>query len=422
MKNPILISGLWTMLKARGRAIWTILVTAFYANSFGNRQKRLKSIGIKKAELILFVISPADLNSPSDSGTYPDKVYSLHELAISLGYRSQIVFHPWIATKKVKNSIPIIRIERIAKNVLTFFKLRLNPEEFRKEGNLRDWWTSIGVLEKIQYCVWRDFLNLTKPKIVFGIDIRESEVFACNTKSIPIYEIMHGTFSKEELPLRRFSRGETKTVEVDMFLTWDSHYSRISEALNIPTKVIGHPNKNYLDIKSIKPNQPVKKALITLGWGYKKSMDPYGILDSDLAEFIPKVVSCGFILIFRLHPVTIARHIRDIRSIRAWFDLNFPGSYISLPENSSLLEDLQSVDIHITHESGAFYEAGLLGVPTIFTGRRGFEAIPKEYINSGGVHFWENKENLGLPDLMISSGKKFGNTLDVNVVTELITR
>jgi hypothetical protein len=409
-------------LKDRYKAIWKIFITNVFASSPSNRLRRSKSKGSSQSELILFVISPADVNSPSNLGRYPDKVYSIYELAIKLGYRSKIVFHPMVATKKVSSSVPIVRIERIARNFSIAFKLLSNSEEFREEDSLRDRWNSLGVLEKIRYYVWKDFLDLTNPKIVFGIDIRESEALACKVKSIPIFEVMHGTFSAEELPLRRFSKGMTRTIQVDMFLTWDSHYSRISEALNVPTKVIGHPNKKYLDAKGIKPDQFNKKVLVTLAWGVEKSKDPFGIIHSGLADIISELKSHSFNLIFRLHPVTTDKHKRSINAIRTWFEFNFPGSHVSLPENSSLLEELQSVHLHITHESSAFYEAGLLGVPTIFTSRRGYEAIPKEYIDTGSIHLWEGNENFRLTDIKISNGEKFGNYFDISIVTELITQ
>ncbi len=407
-------------LKNRLRAIWAIIITNIIASLPGNRFRWSKTNDLDQSDLILFVISPADINTPDSLGRYPDKIYSIYELAIKLGYRSQIVFHPMSATKKVSNSISVFRIENITKNFTTALKLLFSPEEFRKEGSLRDRWKSLGVFEKIQYYVWKDFLDLSNPKIVFGIDIRESEALACKVKSIPIFEVMHGTFSKEELPLRRFSKGRARIIQVDMFLTWDSHYSKISQALNIPTRVIGHPNKEYLEAKYIKPDHSTQKVLVTLAWGVKKSKDPFGIMHSDLADILFELKS--FTLIFRLHPFTASSNKKNISNIRTWFEFNFPGSYISLPEKSSLLEELKSVRMHITHDSSAFYEAGLLGVPTIFTSRGGFEAIPKEYIDTGSVCLWENNENSRLPDLKIGIGKPFGNVFDLSVVTELITQ
>ena len=411
-----------TMLKDRYKAIWAIFITNFFASLPSNRLRVSKSNSPSQSELILFVISPADVNSPSNSGRYPDKVYSIYELAIKLGYRSQIVFHPMVATKKVTNSVSIVRIERISRSFSSAFKLLFNSEEFKKDGSLRDRWNSLGVVEKIRYYVWKDFLDLTNPKIVFGIDVRESEALACKVKSIPIFEVMHGTFSEEELPLRRFSKGKDTAIQVDMFLTWDSHYSRISEVLNVPTKVIGHPNKKYLDAKGFKPNQNIKRVLVTLAWGVEKSKDPFGIIHSDLADILSELESHSFILIFRLHPITTHQHKSSISVIRTWFEINFPGSNISLPEKSSLLEELQSVHLHITHASSAFYEAGLLGVPTIFTSRREYESIPKEYVDSGSIHLWENNENFRLTDLNIINGKKFGKCFDISTVTELINQ
>ncbi len=408
-------------MKAKCKALGTVLISSVYANSPGNRIRLTKLLRNKKSDLILFVISPGDINSPSYLGRYPDKVYSLYEIAINLGYRSEIVFHPWVARDKVSNTVPIIRVESIFRNLFTALKLHFRPEEFSKTDKMCEWWKSSGALEKIQYCVWRNFLDRTNPKVVFGIGIREDEVLACNARSIPIYEVMHGTFTENDLPLRRFSRGETRTVEVDMFLTWDSHYSKVFETLRVPTKVIGHPNKSYLGVKTSTSKTLEKKVLVTLSWGVEKSIDPYGILESDLAMVLSQLVSRSFSLIFRLHPVTAEKHKKSKDSIRAWFQLNFPDSIVSFPENTSLLEDLLSVDLHVTHESSAFYEAGLLGVPTIFTSRRGFEAIPRDYRDSGNIHFWENKQNLGLSTFKMSSGKKFGNDLDFEVVTELIT-
>ena len=56
----------------------------WFASLPSNKLRRSKSKGFSQAELILFVISPADINSPSNLSEYPDKVYSIYELAIKL--------------------------------------------------------------------------------------------------------------------------------------------------------------------------------------------------------------------------------------------------------------------------------------------------------------------------------------------------
>ena len=406
LKNQFKISR-WN---SRCSNIWAIFVTSFFAMSAENKKILSKLKDTTENDLILFLISPVDINSPSDFGRYPDKVYSLHKLAINLGFRSQIVFHPLVANRKLSNCIPVARIDRIGTIFLAFFFFLCNSKKIKEDRNLSYWWRSSGLLDKLRHHLWRDFLNYSKPRVIFGISVRQFEALACKENSIPIFEVMHGTFSKEQ----------ARSVDVDMFLTWDSHYSKNLKALGVETKVIGHPNAEFLEVHKQLPDESVRKILVTLAWGINNSKDPFGLMSRELADLSTELNSLSYNLVFRIHPVTLQKKSREIYAIQNWLEKNYPNSLFTSPDKTSLFQDLRSTLLHITHDSSSFYEAGLLGIPTIFTSRAGYEAVPKEFVDTGGIHLWESKRNLALPNLEIIIGKKFGNKLNLGAVTEMM--
>jgi predicted glycosyltransferase len=100
-----------------------------------------------------------------------------------------------------------------------------------------------------------------------------------------------------------------------------------------------------------------------------------------------------------MHPV-LCQSRREILRVSGWIQLEFPGSKISLPYEESLWEALANCSHHITHESSTFFEASLVGIPTLYmnSGGKLSTHIPRELIELGLVFF--DEDLVGRPSSM----------------------
>jgi hypothetical protein len=287
-------------------------------------------------------------------------------------------------------------------------------------NEFRQWWGQIGKIEKLYFCTWVSFLSRTNPHIVFGIDSKESQIMACRQVGIPIVEIQHGTFTELNPPLRRLIRGELRTIDVDLFLSWDANYSRIMHSFHVPTLEVGHPNRDFAD-KRFKVQVPgSRNLLVSLSWGVENSKDPFGMLNEQLFKRISGLDLNKYKTRFRLHPVSINSNGSQIPLINVWYAENFLNSEVSSPNTTTLIEDLLWADVHITHESSTFYEAGLLGVQTVFTKLSMLESTPLEFKLNGGVQYWDESFNLEYMFTIPRELKSIGKKLDVEVFGHLL--
>jgi hypothetical protein len=412
-------------MRIKLQLLFRILQTSLFSSTFLNRVSHLRLSQENHSSLIIFAISPEDINTPSKVGRFPDKIFSLHKTVIELGLRSQLVYHPWVTTRKTPIAVTVLRIDSFIGNFIAFVKLLLSQRNLRTEKGFDQWWKSLSTLEKFNYSIWSNFLDKSKPEIVFGIDLSENLVVACKQRKIPIIEVMHGVFSADNTPMHQYSRGAIRLVPVDLFLSWHPYYSRIIESYGIATKLIGYPNYELSEKFKREGDSEVYKVLVTLSWGVVDSLDPFGMLHHSLACKLRELDPFSAKLVFRLHPVALGQLRGKIAIVKEWFDMNFHNSVISTPDSTSLFEDLATVELHITEASSSFYESGLAGVPTIFTSREMYEAIPAELKEIGGIFGWYDDCDIELNKIVKSKCKKFGYTLNksefISVVKEILS-
>lgn len=407
-------------MKIKLKMLNTIMLSIFLSMTIRNRA-RLRSLFMNPTkDLILFVVSPEDFNTPSEIGRYPDKVFSLHKIVLEMGLKSEIIFHPWVSTKRNLNFIRVLRVESFVSSLKKYWTIQRSQHKSSRENKFYTWWSSLSLLEKYQFSIWSDFLDKTKPLAILGIDLKEYLVVASKLENIPVVEVMHGVFTNESIPLKRYSRGSYQIVPVDLFLSWDSHYSNLIEAVNIPTITLGHPNEHYSSYLPFEFNFHDGNILVTLSWGVENSFDPFGMLHMNLADKLLLLGGELSKLVFRLHPVAYEQNRNRMKYVTNWFQKNFPGSNLSTPKETSLFDELSNARLHITDGSSSFYEAGLLGVPTIFTSLRAYNDTPQEYKSKGQIYLWKDAEDVNL--FTLTSGKRVtqGCNLDREKFKEVI--
>jgi hypothetical protein len=407
-------------MQAKLQLLHKVISSTLLSLNFQNRTRLHSLSRDTSGNLIIFAVSPEDFNNPSKFGRYPDKVFSLHKIAIDMGFRSEIIFHPWVSLSRNRDFIRVLRIETFTSSFKNFLTYQLGQYGATQDKVFRDWWGSISFVERYQFSVWIDFLDKTNPKVVFGIDIKESLVMATRIKNIPIVEVMHGVFTNKSIPLLRYSRGSYRIIPVDLFLSWDSYFSRFIKELGLPTVVIGHPNEDYTNDLAQDFNLSDGNVLVTLSWGVENTMDPYGMLHLRLAEKLLQSGQLTSKIVFRLHPVAFEQNRKRMKIVASWFKRNFPESRLSTPDKMSLFDELSIASLHITEESSAFYEAGLLGVPTVFTGAKAYKDAPQQYKDQKQIHLWSDFDDLDLVRLLSNERVVIGCKLDRELFREIV--
>lgn len=407
-------------METRFEILFRIISSSFLSFSPRNRIRLHSLSRDTTVGLIVFVVSPEDFNTPSLIGRYPDKVFSLHKIALEMGFRSQIVYHPWVSIRKNPDFTGVVRVERFIPSIRKLLTFKLNQFATSRDKDFCAWWSSLSLLEKYNFSVWRDFLDKTNPKIIFGIDLKENLIAASKTKNIPVIEVMHGVFTRKSIPLKRYSRGSYRIVPVDLFLAWDSHYSNLMQSVNISSRVVGHPNEEYAAELSQGLNPPEGSVIVTLAWGVENSMDPYGMLHMGLADKLLQSRAVISKVVFRLHPVAFEQNRKRMNQVTAWLKAHFPESSLSTPDKKSLFAEFSTASLHITEESSSFYEAGLLGVPTVFTSSKAYEDTPQEYKDSEQIYLWRELNDLDLLKLMEKKRVINGRKLDRELFKEII--
>ena len=182
---------------------------------------------------------------------------------------------------------------------------------------------------------------------------------------------------------------EPEIVKPGLFLGWHDDFTKMVENLGIPAVTIGYPNTLLQRIDLPLEDSRERKILVTLGWGYKVSVDLNGIMSPELYNYLEEIPSNN--LKFRLHPVSCNSRKQILQNSK-WLKKEFPDCSLVLPYDESLLESLSSCSFHVSHESSTFFEASLLGITTLLlqSKDRFLIPIPEEIIKLNLLHFDKN--------------------------------
>jgi len=186
---------------------------------------------------------------------------------------------------------------------------------------------------------------------------------SANRLGIPTVEVQHsmlGSWYERQMMSRPLD------ARPRYLLAWDEHYAQFVEALGMTGFAIGYPDPDHvIDTTPQHRCAHPQRILVTLQYGFERSIDPYGVLTEELAEALQMTCRAreGYKLTFRVHPVF--EETRNLAGLTTYLRGRYPGSAISLPSSSTLLQDLRSTDTVLTHHSSTVYEAGLLGLPAV---------------------------------------------------------
>lgn len=332
---------------------------------------------------IIFVASPADLNTPQGDLFISDKLQGIIGTAHEKKINSLEVFHLFSKKGKYEQKTNFIRLELVVILLLISNPFRLIADtklSFKLVSKLGQ----TTFRQRIRFAYWGYLFAKIKPKLIFGIGMDQILISSAKSQGIKTVEVMHGLFPQGGSPFSfTIKEGDPRP---DLFLSWHDDFTQIITELGVEAITIGYQNHLAGSLKLQNLGERPTSFVVTLSWSLKESVDPFGVMSSELYEYLANLDLSR--LSFRLHPVTCQSR-REILRVTKWIKHEFPGSKISLPYEQSLWETFANCTYHITHESSAFFEASLLGVPTLFLNQSvklGVH-IPVELMNLGLVLF-----------------------------------
>jgi hypothetical protein len=362
---------------------------------------------------IVFVASPADVQTPHGNQFIPDKLQAIIRTAHEEGISSLEVFHLFSKSGRYERKSNFIRLELVLLLIFLSNPIRWisdTKKAFRGISKLGQ----ITFRQRIRFAYWGYLFSKINPKLIFGVGLDQILIASANVQGIKAVEMMHGLFAKGRSPFSFTIReGDFKP---DLFLSWHDDFTEMVAELGVDAITIGYPNlpatRSKAEIREERPDI----SLITLSWGLKDSVDPFGVMSYELHQYLTNLNMAR--LRFRMHPV-VCQSRREILRVSEWILREFPGSKISLPYEESLWDALSNCSHHITHESSTFFEASLVGISTLYmnSGGKLSTHIPRELIDSGHVFF--DKDLVGQPSYM---NKPLDNrvTFEANFEIEIV--
>jgi hypothetical protein len=351
---------------------------------------------------IIFVASPADVQTPHRNLFIPDKFQAIIGTTHGASICLLEVFHLLSKSGRYERKSNFIRLELVL--LLVYLSNPINWfSDIKKVFGGISKLGQITFRQRIRFAYWRYLFSKIKPKLIFGVGMDQILIASANVQGIKTIEVMHGLFAKGRSPFSfPIKEGNFKP---ELFLSWHDDFTRMVAELGVEAITIGYPNLPATRPKADYRHERPEISLITLSWGLKDSVEPFGIMSYELHQYLTNLDMAK--LRFRMHPV-VCQSRREILRVSDWIQLEFPGSKISVPYEESLWEALAKCSRRITHESSTFFEANLVGFPTLYmnSGGKLSTHIPKELIELGLVFF--DKDLVGRPS---STNKTLANSI-----------
>jgi hypothetical protein len=346
----------------------------------------LINLNLKATRDVLFIVSPVDVQTPLGNHYFPDKLEGVIKVVEDHKLSVLYAFHLFSIKNKFERKSDFKRLEILIPLIIISHPIMI----IKNFGVIKEVFLNqrfITLKQKIRASLWISLFLLVKPKIIFGIGMDQVILSVCKRMQIETVEVMHGLFDSVR-SLFSFTI-EPEIVKPGLFLGWHDDFTKMVGKLGISAVTIGYPNTLLQRIDPPLVGLPERKILVTLGSGYKVSVDLNGIMSPELYKYLEEIPSNN--LKFRLHPVS-CNSKKQILQNSKWLKKEFPDCSLVLPYDESLLESLSSCSFHVSHESSTFFEASLLGITTLLlTPRDSFLVpIPEEITKLNLLYFDKN--------------------------------
>lgn len=277
----------------------------------------------------------------------------------------------------------------------------------------------LEVEKSLPICV--SILKDIKPKAVVTVcyysPVSMAFILASNQLNINSVDMAHGGLGHINTSYNYENLERKLNSLPNFFWVWSADDRLVLEQFfSLPNyKIIlgGHPWLDFLNSKmteDYKKNDGVIVILYTLQTTLSEVIAPL-IKNAVLKQ--QKTMAFNFKWVFRLHPRMTKRETNFVENFLRENSLN---NIVTIDYGDcNLIEALNSCNIHVSRYSGSIVEAFLQGVRTnIIIDELGKENY-KTLINNGKAKFYENSENAGFLNFLVSAyqpkRKKLGTNL-----------
>ena len=368
-------------LNSRKLRIVTILIKIYLFDKLTFNRSRVKKFSSDNRDNnILVYVAPSNFNLMIDGQLVPDKFHYLMDLLKSYEMSPKYLLRYYVESRESLKYRHILRHDsilqvrlRVTKLLYFCFMHKIVKLFYEEKGTNNLKLTSI--LADFLNDSLEDTLKQTNPRLIFSIGATQDFLVITNRLGIKVIEVMHGAFYDDEI---KREWGNASKKKPDLVLTWHDHYTDILKGNDVNAITLGYPNPKFVNSES-RVFGP--RFLVTLGYNEVDSLDPFGILDKTLMSQIFELINTGAKIVYRMHPV-IAGDRRIYRRVIRWMNKEFKNPEIQSPFETSVLKSFQNVNLHITKSSSSYFEASLLGIPTVFTAEIGTLNLPKQFLES----------------------------------------
>jgi len=349
-----------------------------------------------KMQKVLFMLSYADINWREEDTWRADKVDEIYFLLQNAGYSTFMCFYPF-KSRQANKKTPY-RFVLPGNSLRALAHLFFSPS-YRKLLKELAWHLSRNnsIAGRMIFISNLSFIVRIRPSVILTIGAPLELILICRHLKIKVVEVMHGAFSTAELPISWADSNMDlvyENIKPDLFLSWHECYSEAIQAFGVMSSTIGFPSIRYREDQT-HSFQDENLVLVSLSHGVNLSQDPYGMFAQELYRVVASLHSDYVQLRLRIHPVLASNEVQLHRILR-WLDEEFPRAEIHDPITHNLKSSLRGTKLHITENSSTFFEAALLGIPTVMIGSGPKPIIPSEMLSTGLVRVLGDESVLNL--------------------------
>ena len=347
---------------------------------------KIETFAEEQNKKCIVYISPEDFNTISNGELSGDKIDAILKYAESEGFSCAYLLRTNNRSKELLDGSriinnPVLEAQITLKSLFTLIKFRWKATESNEIKARNKVLIKNSMFENFNRLNLERTLKYVKPNIVFSIGATQELLSVCKALDVKVFEVMHGIFNEGDIPTDWLSPAGFKP---DLFLSWHDFYTQMLKARDVNAFTLGHPNTNLKPETKIR-NKDSLNILVTLSNNIENTVDSTRTLDRDLYKQIKLIYSLKDSIKFRIHPVSLRKPKQFLDDLNKWILNEFPSATIESPLVVNLSDSLSQVDLHLSKDSSTYFEAALIGIPSILSADLEKWLIPKEFMTKNYV-------------------------------------
>lgn len=369
---------------------WTVFQSFVSANS--GKVRRVLASRVSRSKLsagsVLVLLSSRDWEHSRWSKSNVAKQSRLLEHLRSSGLRVFTDFH--VESVKFKffsqfGTHTLVRMELLrflAKNPRLFLKA-FTGAAFRNRVSQttllafmkRTWWA-------LAQNFWDSFFARHSFDAVLGVMLTREELIAARKAGIPSFELQHGMLAENAL-LDYFPYAAP-----DFFCAWPMDSSHINlphgtKLLSIPFSWSGKSNCSRSATRPL--------VLVILTHNSKNGADPWGFLETEVAQAISEIAPGGASIRFRFHPKTTRR---EIRKFKAWALGKFGQAHFETFRDSNISSSICKSHLVVLGQSSTWLDSLSLPRPSLIMDPFTYTSAKKQFPELVDVYLFRSTAQL----------------------------